>query len=217
MQEHGLHSPAPADSFQIDADLWTRGRNGIAFVALVSWIAAIAGWFLSPDRFYQSWLVGFLFCIFIPLGAMFFVKIQYLTGSAWSIPMRRIAENIMITIPLGFLLFIPILIGLHELYEWSHEDVVARDALLTAKAAYLNSGAFMIRAFVFFAIWSLFAWRIYANSTKQDKTHSVAQMHAISRWSAPGLLMLFLSVTLASFDDIVAGTARDRVVVLAAR
>ena len=79
-------------------------------------------------------------------------------------------------------------------------DVVARDALLQAKSAYLNPTGFTVRAFVFFAIWSLFAWRIYANSTKQDKTHSVAQMHAISRWSAPGLLVLFLSVTLASFD-----------------
>jgi hypothetical protein len=197
MVHHGTHV---RDSYQIDGDLWVRGRNAIAFIALISWVLTIAGYFIAPARFFQSYLAGFLFCIFIPLGAMFFIKTMYLTGAAWSVPMRRIAENIMITVPLGFLLFIPILLGIHHLYEWSHADVVAKDALLKAKSAYLNSNGFIIRAFVFFAIWSLWAWRIYQQSTKQDKTHSVAQMHTISRWSAPGLLLLFLTVTLASFD-----------------
>lgn len=188
------------DSYQIDPALWVRGRNAIAFVALLSWVASIAGYFLAPDRFFQSYLVSFLFWIFIGLGAMFFVKVQYLTGSAWSVPMRRIAENIMVTLPLGFLLFLPILLGIHNLYEWSHPDVVAKDALLRAKSAYLNPTGFSLRAFVFFALWSVWSWRIYQQSTKQDTTHSLEQMHTISRWSAPGLLVLFLSVTLASFD-----------------
>jgi hypothetical protein len=197
MTEHATHA---RDSYQIDGELWTRGRNAIAFIALISWVASIAGYFLAPDRFFQSYLTSFLFWVFIPLGALFFVKVQYLTGSAWSVPVRRIAENIMITIPLGFVLFIPILLGIHNLYHWSHADVVAKDAILQSKAAYLNPTGFTVRAFVFFAIWSLWAWRIYQQSTKQDKTHSVEQMHTISRWSAPGLLILFLSVTLASFD-----------------
>ena len=38
------------------------------------------------------------------LGAFFFVMVQYLTGSAWSVTMRRIMENIMITLPASFLL-----------------------------------------------------------------------------------------------------------------
>ncbi|HYO80909.1 MAG TPA: hypothetical protein VES20_05880 [Bryobacteraceae bacterium] len=194
------HANPVRDSYQIDGEVWTRGRNAIAFVVLISVIATVAGFFIAPERFYQSWLVGFLFVVFIPLGSLFFIKIMYLTGSAWSVPMRRIAENIMMTIPLGLLAALPILFGIHHLYEWSHQEVVLQDALLKAKMAYLNPSAFTIRTVVFFAIWSLFAWRIYANSTKQDKTHSLDQMHAISRWSAPGLLILFLSVTLASFD-----------------
>ena len=48
----------------------------------------------------------------IGLGAFFFVMVQFLTGSAWSVTMRRIMENIMITLPVGALLFIPIAFGL---------------------------------------------------------------------------------------------------------
>src|SRR5687768_16712851 len=184
------HATRITDSYQIDGDLWVRGRNGIAFVALISWIAAAAGFFLDPNRFFQSYLVGFLFTVFIPLGAMFFVMIQYLTGSAWSVPMRRIAENIMMTIPVGFLLFLPILLGVHNLYEWSHAEVVAKDAILRSKSSWLNPTWFAYRGVIFFLLWTLWAWRIYKNSTRQDKTKALSHMHTISRWSAPGLLVL---------------------------
>jgi len=138
--------------------------------------------------------------MFIPLGAIFFLMTGYLTGAAWNVPMRRIAENLMVAIPAGFLLFIPVLFGIHNLYEWSHADLVAKDAILKSKSAWLNPTAFSVRAFIYILIWSVIAWRIHANSTKQDKTKSVEQMHAMSRWSAPGLLVTFLTVTLASFD-----------------
>ena len=83
------HANHRQDSYRIDPALWTRGRNAIAFVALVSWIAAIAGYFVDPARFFQSYLVGFLFSIFIPLGGLFFLMVMFLTGSAWSVTMRR--------------------------------------------------------------------------------------------------------------------------------
>jgi hypothetical protein len=196
---HHVQQTVP-DSAYIDTRLWRRGRNAIAFVALICWVAAIAGFFIDPARFYQSYLTAFLFTVFIPLGATFFVMVQYLTGSAWSVPMRRIAENMMMTIPAGLVLIIPVLFGVHDLYHWSHADVVAKDALQRAKASYLNQNWFLYRALIFFGLWTLWAWRIYKHSTRQDRDGSLEHMHAISRWSAPGLLMLVVTVTLASFD-----------------
>src|SRR5687768_16374661 len=104
------HATDVQDCYRVDPALWTRGRNAIAFVALISWIAAIAGYFLEPARFFQSYLVGFLFSIFIPLGGLFFLMVMFLTGSAWSVTMRRIVENMVVTLPLGFVLCIPILV-----------------------------------------------------------------------------------------------------------
>lgn len=197
---HNATQPRAIDSYYIDGDLWVRGRNAIVFVALIAWVACIAGILTDSARFFQSYLAAFLFCVTIPLGGMFFIMIGYLTGSAWSIPMRRIAENMMMTIPVGALLFIPIALGIHSLYEWSHTEVVAHDAILRGKASYLNPQWFILRASIFFLMWTLWAWRIYKNSTRQDATGDLKHMHAISRWSAPGLLMLFVTVTLAAFD-----------------
>ncbi len=197
MIQHATHLQ---DSYRIDPALWTRGRNAIAFVALISWIAAIAGYFLDPARFFQSYLVGFLFSIFIPLGGLFFLMVMFLTGSAWSVTMRRIVENMVVTLPLGFLLCIPVLLGMTTLYHWAHPGAADHDALLKAKEAFLNPTSFAYRTIIYFLLWSIWATRIYRHSTRQDTTKSLDQMHAISRWSAPGLLMLVLSGTLAAFD-----------------
>jgi hypothetical protein len=197
---HGTHSPHARDSYYMDADFWARGRNSLALITIIAWIACIAGYFTAQERFFQSYLFSFIAVMFVPLGALFFLMTGYLTGAAWSVPMRRIAENLAASIPAGFLLFVPVLFGIHHLYEWSHADVVAKDAILQSKAVYLNPNAFTIRAFVYLLIWSVLAWRLHANSTKQDTTKSIDQMHAMSRWSAPGLLITFLTVTLAAFD-----------------
>jgi hypothetical protein len=197
--ERTHHHRQARDSYHIDMNVWTRGRNAIAFVAMVSWIAALAGYFSNPDRFFQSYLNGFLYFIGVPLGAIFFVMVQYLTGSAWSVPMRRIAENIMVSVPAAFLLFIPIALGLDHLYSWTQPEIM-KLPVVAVKSGYLNPQWFTIRAAIYIALWSLWTWRIYSQSVKQDKTGSLEHMHTNSRWSAPGLLMLFLSATLAAWD-----------------
>lgn len=188
------------DSYRLDPGQWQRGRNAIIFVALLSWIAAAAGYFADPNRFFQSYLNGFLWSTTIPLGALFFVMVQYLTGAAWSVPMRRILENLAASIVVGVALFIPILFGLHSLYEWSHADVVAKDHLLQLKASYLNDRWFTIRAVIYFLIWGVWSMALLRNSRKQDTSADLKYMHSNSRWSAPGLLVLTLSVSLAAFD-----------------
>lgn len=199
MVEHATLEQA-RESWRLDSGTWSKVRNVIVFAMLIGWLSSAAGYFTDPDRFFMSYLVGFLDVTLIPLGCLFFVMVMYLTGSAWSVTMRRFFETIMATIPVGALLFLPVVFGIHHLYEWSHAEVVAHDHLLQGKAAWLNPQAFTIRGFVYFAIWSMIALRIYSNSTKQDRTFSVAQMDSSSRWSAPGLLITFLSVSFAAFD-----------------
>src|SRR5258707_7670031 len=193
MIQHASHA---TDSYYIEDSLWLRGRNAIVFIALIAWAACIAGYFLEPTRFFQSYLLGFLFAISIPMGSMFFIMVGYLTGAAWSVPMRRFAENIMVSIGLGAVLFIPIALGLDKIYPWMHSGVIT-DA---GKAAFLSPKYFNLRAAIYFLLWILFSTRIYKNSVEQDKTKSLQNMHNNSFWSAPGLLVTFLTVSLAAFD-----------------
>src|SRR5688572_11833658 len=109
----------------------------------------------NPKQFYFSWLVSFLFFMSLALGGLFFVLIQYASQGGWGIVLRRIGETIFATIPVMAALFVPVVLGLHDLYEWSHAGAAEHDALLRWKAPYLNTPFFLIRAAIFFGLWSV--------------------------------------------------------------
>ncbi len=188
------------DNYQLEASRWSTGRNVLMLAALISVVACAVGYIQEPARFFRSYTVAFCYTAAIGLGAFFFVMVQYLTGSAWSVTMRRIMENIMITLPVGAILFIPLAFGLKDVYSWMNAELVSHDAVLKAKSGYLTENFFLIRTYVYFALWSLWIFSIYHQSTKQDTERSVKQMHIVSRWSAPGLFLVVVVGTLASFD-----------------
>ena len=199
MTDHSTHSAAP-ESYQLDLSRWNAGRNSLAIAALIGIIGCIAGYATNPARFFHSYIVAFAFTTFIGLGAFFFVMVQYLTGSAWSVTMRRIMENIMMTLPMGLLLFIPVVLGLKYIYPWTNPVLVQSSEALRAKSAFLSQDWFIIRGAIYFVLWSLWAASIYRQSTKQDHERSIRQMHIASKWSAPGLFLAVVVGSLAAFD-----------------
>jgi hypothetical protein len=78
--------------------------------------------------------------------------------------------------------------------------MVMSDPALKLKASYISENAFIIRTYIYFALWSLWIFSIYHQSTKQDTQKSIRQMHIVSRWSAPGLFLAIVVGTLASYD-----------------
>jgi hypothetical protein len=188
------------DPYQLDAARWTKGRNTLVLAVLISVIACVAGFINDPVRFHRSYLVAFAYVAAAGLGAFFFVMVQYLTGSAWSVTMRRIMENIMVTLPVGMILFIPVALGLKDIYPWMDRAMVAADPVLKQKAGYLSENFFILRAYIMFALWSIWIFAIYYQSTKQDKEHSARQMNVIARWSAPGLFLVVVVGSFAAFD-----------------
>lgn len=158
------------------------------------------GWMLDSVRFYHAWLTAFSFWVSIALGALFFTMLHHLTGAKWSVVVRRISETIMMQLPWMFLAFIPIYLGMHDLYHWTHEEAVANDLLLQNKAGYLNVGFFTARTILYFAVWSAVSIMLYRTSLRQDSRPSEAQLAKMRKVSAGGMLLFALTITFASFD-----------------
>ena len=112
---HDLQHDTPVDSFRLPAGTWTSVRNVLAATALVGWAACLAGYLQNQDQFARSYLVAFLATIFMALGGMLFVMIQHLTNSVWSVTVRRLMESLMMSLPVGAVLFIPIALNTHSL------------------------------------------------------------------------------------------------------
>jgi hypothetical protein len=199
------HSPTSrgatvAHSYQLESARWSTGRNVLALAALISIVACIAGYIQDPDRFFRSYLVAFAYTCAIGLGAFFFVMVQYLTGSAWSVTVRRIMENLMITLPAGALLFVPLAFGLHHVYPWTNPAIIQSTEELRAKSGFLVDRFFIARTYGYFLLWSIWIFAIYRQSIKQDDRRSIRQMQIASRWSGSGLFLVVAVGTLAAYD-----------------
>ncbi|HEU0141332.1 MAG TPA: hypothetical protein VFQ79_16535 [Bryobacteraceae bacterium] len=190
------------ESYEIAPQGWTHARNSIALLTAVGVAASAAAYAADAPRFFASWLVSFAFFVSIGLGALFFVMVQHLTGAAWSVTLRRLMENCAGTLPASILLFVPVVFGFNDLYKWSNAAAVSPDSILLGKSAYLNPSFFLLRSALYFAIWGLWAWKLRAISAKQDRTGSIETVRDGARWSAPGVILLILTGTLASFDWI---------------
>ena len=128
--------------------------------------------------------------------------LHHLTRATWSTAFRRIAENVASVLPWAVVGFVPVLVGLHDLYHWTHAEAVAADPILQGKSGYLNTGFFITRAVVYVALWSAMALYFRRLSVKQDETGDENLTFKMRWWAPLSTLAFALSVTYAAFDWI---------------
>ena len=160
----------------------------------------------NPKQFFFSWLVSFLFFLSLGLGGLFFVVIQYASQGSWGIVVRRIGESIFATIPVMAALFLPLLLGMHHLFEWSVPGATDHDALLRWKSPFLNVPFFLIRAAIYFGAWSFIALMYYRLSRVQDATGDPRITARLRRFAGPAIIVLALTSSFASVDWIMSLT-----------
>ena len=169
--------------------------------ALVDRSAGDAIFGLSP-QFFRSWLIGFLFCLGLAVGSLGWLMLQHLSGGQWGMVSRRVFEAAARTLPVVALFFLPVILGLPAIFEWSHADALD-NPIIKMKSPYLNAGFFMIRAIVYFVFWAITTWLLTGWSYAQDQGRvgtTAADMVRFRKVSAPGLLFLVMTVTFASVD-----------------
>jgi hypothetical protein len=117
-------------------------------------------------------------------------------------PIRRILEASARTLPYMAALFLPTIVGMHYVFEWTHADAVARDPILQQKASYLNPTFFILRYALYFAVWSALAYTLSNWSHQQDVEYTPGSERKFRLLSGPGLLTHAIISTFASVDWI---------------
>ena len=185
---------------------WHRIPMIAAIVAVLGAVACAILGAANPKQFLFSWLVSFLFFLSLGLGALFFVLIQYASQGGWGVVLRRIGETTFATVPMMAALSIPLLLGVRDLYEWAHPGAAEHDPLLHWKEPFLNVPFFLIRAALYFAIWSFIALMYYRGSRGQDVSGDPRVSARLRRLAGPALIVLALTQTFASIDWIMSLT-----------
>ncbi|MBT3604000.1 MAG: hypothetical protein HN521_13150 [Candidatus Latescibacteria bacterium] len=172
---------------------------GLLFGALFL-VLTVIGAISNPQQFYQSYIIGYVYWLCISLGCLSLLMLHHLISGRWGFVIRRLLESGARTLPLMVILFIPIIFGMHNLYEWTHADVVANDPILKFKSPYLNETGFISRAVFYFVLWIGMTWLLTKWSRTQDETGEPGLKSKMINLSGPGIPVLILSVTFASTD-----------------
>jgi hypothetical protein len=178
-----------------------KGLQGRLLVAgAVGAVVSIAGWFIDPTQFYQSYLMAYMLCLGVTLGCLALGMIHQLSGGAWGVLIRRPIGAAARVIPIMTVLFLPIVLGMSHLYSWTSADLVAHDEALQHKHLYLNVPFFLVRAAFYFLVWNGLSYFLNTWSLEQDKDPDPKLALRMQQLSGFGLLAYGLTITFASFD-----------------
>jgi hypothetical protein len=184
-----------------DLKQWRARALGVgiagALLCVIGFLVPALG---GPFQFYRSYLWSYLLVLGLSLGPLAWLMLQYVTGGAWGVVIRRPCEAAARTIPLVALMFLPIVIGIPNLYPWSHADKVAASPMLQHKHLYLNVQFFLIRAVVYFGGWWFLSWFFNRWSATEDRDGPAVAHGKMSFLAGPGILFWGFTVTFMSID-----------------
>jgi hypothetical protein len=186
---------APANIAGID-----RIQRLALVTGVVGLVASLLGLWLSPQYFYRAWLVGWVFWVGVTLGCLAISLLHHLTRGAWGLVIRRVLEAASRTLPLLLVLALPLVFGLKDLYEWARPEAVRAEALLQAKAPYLNVPFFLTRLVLYFLIWGGVAFLMSGLSRRQDLQSDPKSSRRMQLIAGPSLAAYCLAVTFAAVD-----------------
>jgi hypothetical protein len=177
-----------------------RVRRPALVVGILALVACAVGAATSPRQFFQSYLFACVFWAGLALGSLAVLMLRYVTGGAWGVPIRRPLESATRTLPFVALLFLPLVFGLRQLYEWARPEAVAHDPILQHKQLYLNVPFFIGRGILYIAAWFLLAWFLNRWSDEQDRAPSPRLNRKLQLVSSGGLVAYGLTITFWSID-----------------
>ncbi len=179
---------------RLDLEKW---RNLPAILMAVGGVLALLGFFFKREHFAYAWLLSFMFFLSLCLGALFLVIVHHLFDAGWSVPIRRFCEHIAAMLfPWMALLFIPIALLAKTIYQWMSEPL--SDHALAAKQPLFTPTMFYVVAAFCFLVWWLLSNRLRHWSVAQDKTGEARATYRMRFYSAIGIFLFAVTLTLAA-------------------
>lgn len=198
------HPPAAAPGPLLEEESLPGFTAGPGRLGLLAGAGGLGVWLVMalvmPRHAFPGYLAAYVFFVGLGVGCLTTLQLHLLVGGAWGFAVRRPLEAATMTLPVMALLFLPLLLGMHELYEWSDPVKVRESHALGLKAGYLNVPFWVGRAAFYLAVWNGLAFLFRRYSVAQDATEDPAPTRRNQSFAAPGLVAIFVTVTFAAID-----------------
>ncbi len=204
----------------------------IAALAALALLCIIAWWF-AHTAFLAAYLSAWWFCCSLVMGGLANVWVHNMTGGYWGeairVPLLALARRMWLLA----LLFLPLLLGMHDLYPWVENadagplrwagELPARS--LAFKSAWLMPGMFAVRSISYLAIWTLLAYLSQRPGLQRSTRFSALALIVYgltAGWAGVDWIMTLMPLWFSSIFGMLAGVSQmfsgmALAVVLAAR
>jgi hypothetical protein len=170
-------------------------------------VIVILGIWKAPETVYPAYLIAYMGWLGVTLGSLALIMLQHMTGGGWGVVGRRVWEAATRTLPLMFVLFVPIIGGIPNLYIWANPEELEKDKHLAEIAhSYLNIQGFVWRAIAYFVIWAILIYVLNRWSAQQDE-HNFDTLR-FRQLSAPGIILYAFTISFAAIDWVMSLQAR---------
>ena len=163
-------------------------------------VLLVLAWNLAPQWhavLLAAWLAAWWFYTGIALGGLANIWLHNLTGGKWGEVIREPLLLASRKLWLAPLLFLPVLLGMHELYPWAGSAATGMArwsgelAAPAFKNAWLEPRFFILRSAGYLLLWWLLAWMMRNPARQRSRP-----------FAALALILYGVSVSLASVDWI---------------
>ena len=161
-----------------------RAPSRLMICILIGFAGCAAGLLIDAKTMLASYLTAWIALSAIPIGALAVLFTSYLVRGGWTRDLHLPLSGAALTIPIMAVLFSPVLVGLKQVYPWAAGPI----DLPAFKAAYLTSWFFILRAMLYFAIWTALAiWAVRAYgrdaATKRAASVGLIVWALVASWS----------------------------------
>jgi len=189
---------APVGAAAVSRVLLGAGAAGLA-------ITLVGGFVLGAQHALAAYTVAVGAVLAASLSALVLTMCFHLVNAGWIATTRRQFENLASLAPVALLLLLPaLLIDLvvtkGALWEWMNPELAKTDALIIAKAPYLNPIRLLIFFVFYLLLWGGVSYRLRALSLEQDRTGDrflSLKARFLSAWALP---LTALTIAFAGFD-----------------
>ena len=193
----------PAKLPPLDLSRWRKVPTQLigigAILVVIGLIVSIGVKHDGGRQFAFSYLLAYMFFLSVCAGATFLILFHHLFDAGWSVPIRRICEQLASNLfPAMAVFWIPIYILRKQLYAWM-SDNPATDHALKAKLPLFTQSGFLISSLICFAVWWLLTNRLRYWSLKQDETGGSLPTYKMRFHSCWGVFAFAITLTVAVF------------------
>ncbi len=171
--------------------------------AAVGLVVLFIGLLVDAERAWYAYLTVWTFGVTICMGALILLMTGHAAKASWMVVIRRLTESVVDALPLYTLLFVPLCFGLRFIYPWAAPPESLDPAMRHAvelKRIYLNQPFFIVRSFIYLAVFFVIGAFLRLWSKTNDEAPSQKLVAKMRRLSGGGLPLVALVLTWASFD-----------------